>query len=171
MKLSDVHITPYSTVLLDRDGTLNVHLVGDYVKRPDELELIPGAPEAVAAMTKAGKHVYIITNQRGIGKGLMTEDDLAAIHRRMLDAVEQAGGHIDGIYYATAVDKTDPQRKPQTGMWQQLLRDHPEVNPATTLMIGDGDVDEAFARNCGIAFCRVDSLKKENDRYTWHLAD
>ena len=73
MKLSDVHIEPYSTVLLDRDGTLNVHLVGDYVKRPDELELIPGAPEAVAAMTKAGKHVYIITNQRGIGKGASTK--------------------------------------------------------------------------------------------------
>ena len=160
MRLCDVNIAPYSTILLDRDGTINVQLVGDYVKCPAEFEFIPGAVDAIAALHRAGKQVFIITNQRGIGRGLMTEDDLADIHRRMLDQLQQAGGDIDGIYYSTAVDPDDPNRKPQTGMWNRLLREHPEVRPEQTLMIGDGDVDEAFARNCGIRFAKIDSLWK-----------
>ena len=156
MRLNDVDIAPYSTVLLDRDGTVNVHLVGDYVKCPEEFRFVPGAKEAIVAMSRAGKRVYIITNQRGVGRGLMSEADLAAVHRYMVDEVEKAGGHIDGIYCCTATDAGDPRRKPQTGMWQELLRDHPEIRPAETLMIGDSDSDDAFARNCGIGFCRVE---------------
>jgi len=160
MRLCDVDIAPYSTILLDRDGTINVQLLGDYVKCPEEFEFIPGAVDAIVAMNKAGKKVYIITNQRGVGKGLMTEQDLAAVHDYMLNSLRQAGGHIDGIYYSTAVDSSDPRRKPQTGMWQQLLREHPEVKHEQTLMIGDGDVDEAFAHNASINFAKIDSLWK-----------
>ena len=156
MRLKDVDIAPYSTVLLDRDGTVNVHIVGDYVRRPEQLEFVPGAKEAIAAMSRAGKQVYVITNQRGVGRGLMTEADLGKVHAFMLEQVEQAGGHIDGIYCCTATEADDPRRKPQTGMWQELLRDHPDIRPEETLMIGDSDSDEAFARNCGIAFCRVE---------------
>ena len=156
MRLKDVDIAPYSTVLLDRDGTVNVHIVGDYVRRPEQLEFVPGAKEAIAAMSRAGKQVYVITNQRGVGRGLMTEADLEQVHAFMLEQVEQAGGHIDGIYCCTATEADDPRRKPQTGMWQELLRDHPDIRPEETLMIGDSDSDEAFARNCGIAFCRVE---------------
>ena len=126
MRLNDVDIAPYSTVLLDRDGTVNVHLVGDYVKCPEEFRFVPGAKEAIVAMSRAGKRVYIITNQRGVGRGLMSEADLAAVHRYMVDQVEKAGGHIDGIYCCTATKADDPRRKPQTGMWQELLRDHPD---------------------------------------------
>ena len=151
---------PYSTILLDRDGTINVHLVGDYVKSPEEFEFVPGAKEAIAAMHRAGKQVFVMTNQRGVGKGLMTEEDLAGVHRYMQDELENAGGQIDGIYCSTAVDSNDPRRKPQTGMWKELLLDHPNINPAQTIMIGDSDTDEAFARNCGILFCRVEDTVK-----------
>lgn len=156
MRLKDVDIAPYSTILLDRDGTVNVHIVGDYVRSPKQFVFVPGAKEAMAAMHKAGKQVYIITNQRGVGRGLMTEEDLTAVHRYMLKQVEEAGGHIDGIYCCTATDANDPRRKPNTGMWQELLNDHPDIRPEATLMIGDSDSDEVFARNCGIDFCKVE---------------
>lgn len=156
MRLKDVHIAAYSTILLDRDGTVNVHIVGDYVRTPEQFVFVPGAKEAIAAMHKAGKQVYIITNQRGVGRGLMTEEDLTAVHRYMVEQVEQSGGHIDGIYCCTATDANDLRRKPNTGMWQELLRDHPDICPEATLMVGDSDSDEAFARNCGIDFCKVE---------------
>jgi len=156
MRLKDVNIDPYSTILLDRDGTVNVHIVGDYVRTPKQFVFVPGAKEAIAAMHKANKQVYIITNQRGVGRGLMTDADLASVHRFMLDEVEQVGGYIDGIYCCTATDANDPRRKPQTGMWQELLNDHPNICPDETIMIGDSDIDEVFARNCGIHFCKVE---------------
>ena len=150
MKLSEIDIKPYDTLLLDRDGTINVHLVGDYVKRWSEFEFIPGVLEAMPALAKHFKHIFIVTNQRGIGKGIYSESDFEEITRRMLQAVDEAGGRIDGVYHCSSVDESDHRRKPQCGMFD-----------------GDGDVDVEFARNCGIAFCKVDTLKKENGEYKW----
>lgn len=167
MKLSEIDIKPYDTLLLDRDGTINVHLVGDYVKRWSEFEFIPGVLEAMPALAKHFKHIFIVTNQRGIGKGIYTESDFEEITRRMLQAVDEAGGRIDGVYHCSSVDESDHRRKPQCGMFDEIMKDHPDVSPGKTLMVGDGDVDVEFARNCGIAFSKVDSLKKENGEYKW----
>ena len=142
MKLSEINIEHYDTLLLDRDGTINVHLIGDYVKRWEEFEFIPGVLEAMPRFAQHFKHIFIVTNQRGIGKGYYTEDDLENIHHHMITEIEKVGGRIDGIYYSMVV-------------------------PERTLMVGDGDVDEKFARNCMIDFCRIDSLKKENQEYKW----
>ena len=167
MSLSEIQIEPYDTLLLDRDGTINVHLIGDYVKRWSEFEFIPGVLEAMPRLAKHFKHIFIVTNQRGIGKGVFTEADLADIHRHMVEEIEKAGGRIDGIYYCTSLTESDLRRKPGRGMFDDILKDYPEVSPSKTLMVGDGDVDMEFARNCGIAFCKVDSLKKENGEYKW----
>lgn len=167
MNLSEVDIMPYNTLLLDRDGTINVHLLGDYVKRWEEFEFIPGVLDAMPRLAEHFKHIFIVTNQRGIGKGIYTEIDLADIHQHMVSEINNAGGRIDGIYYCTSLSEVDARRKPGRGMFDDILRDYPDVNPCRTLMVGDGDVDKEFARNCGIAFCRVDSLKKENGEYHW----
>lgn len=167
MKLSEINIEPYDTLLLDRDGTINVHLIGDYVKRWDEFEFIPGVLDAMPRLANHFKHIFIVTNQRGIGKGKYTDSDLANIHQHMVAEIEKAGGRIDGIYYCTSLTEEDIRRKPGSGMWDDILHDYPEVKPESTLMVGDGDVDMEFAQNCGIAFCRVDSLKKENGAYKW----
>ena len=82
MKLSEINIEHYDTLLLDRDGTINVHLIGDYVKRWEEFEFIPGVLEAMPRFAQHFKHIFIVTNQRGIGKGYYTEDDLENIHHR-----------------------------------------------------------------------------------------
>lgn len=167
MKLSEISIEPYDTLLLDRDGTINVHLIGDYVKCWKEFEFIPGVLDAMPRLAKHFKHIFIVTNQRGIGKGKFTEKDLSDIHFHMIEEIEKAGGRIDGIYYCTALTDLDARRKPGRGMFDEIVQDHLDVVAERTLMVGDGDVDEEFARNCIIDFCRVDSLKKENGEYKW----
>ena len=167
VKLSEINIEPYDTLLLDRDGTINVHLVGDYVKNRDEFEFIPGVLDAMPRLARHFRHIFVVTNQRGIGKGKFSESDLHDIHSHMIAEVERAGGRIDGIYYCTSLTEDDIRRKPGRGMFDDIRRDYPDVEPTKTIMIGDGDVDMQFAKNCGIAFRRVDSLKKENGEYKW----
>lgn len=167
MKIDEINVQGYDTLLLDRDGTINVHIIGDYVRKWEDFEFIPGVMKSIAKWTALGKTMYIVTNQRGISKGIYSENDLADIHKRMLESVELAGGRIGGIYYCTSLSEDDIRRKPGRGMFDDILRDHPEVSPSRTLMIGDGDVDRNFAKNCGIDFVRVDSLKREGDKTYW----
>ena len=148
--IGSICVDQFSTILLDRDGTINRLRPGDYVKTWAEFEFLPGVLETLARWTAAGKDIYIITNQRGVGKGLMSPEDLRDVHARMCTAIGKAGGRIDGIYCCTALDKDDPRRKPQTGMFRELLSDHPSVRPQDCLMVGDSDSDMAFAAACGI---------------------
>lgn len=167
MKINNVDISAYETILLDRDGTINVHVIGDYVRKWEDFEFIPNAKETIAFWSTCVKYIFIVTNQRGIGKGKYTEDDLADIHSLMIAEIKKAGGRIDGIYYCTSLTEEDIRRKPKRGMFDDILLDHPEVDPAKTLMIGDGDVDRDFANNCGIDFVRIDSLKREGEVKYW----
>ena len=68
------------SLFLDRDGVLNELRRNDYVKSPEELEVIPGVVEAMGLLRQRFDHIFIVTNQQGIGKGLMTEGDLQAVH-------------------------------------------------------------------------------------------
>lgn len=140
----------FDTLLLDRDGVLNRMLPGDYVKRYDEFEWLQGAREALAEAAKKFSRIYIVTNQRGVGRGIMSESDLQQVHARMLADIQAAGGRIDGIYVSTAVSDDDPCRKPNRGLFDALLLEHPEVVPERTVMIGDSVGDMQFALNCGI---------------------
>lgn len=167
MQINMVDVQGYDTLLLDRDGTINVHIIGDYVRKWEDFEFIPIALETMPYFAKHFKHIFIVTNQRGIGKGKYTEEDLADVHQKMVTEIEKVGGRIDGIYYCTSLTEEDIRRKPGRGMFDDILRDHPDVDPAKTIMIGDGDVDKEFAKNCGIAFARVDSLKREGDVKYW----
>lgn len=162
-----VNVQGYDTLLLDRDGTINVHIIGDYVRTWEDFEFIPIALQTMPYFAQHFKHIFIVTNQRGIGKGKYTEKDLADVHQKMVTEIKNVGGRIDGIYYCTAVDDADHNRKPNIGMFNQILHDHPDVDPVKTIMIGDGDVDRNFAENCGIAFQRVDSMKREGSVTYW----
>lgn len=167
MKLKDINIEEYDTLLLDRDGTINVHIVGDYVRKWDDFEFIPGVLDVMPKFAQHFKYIFIVTNQRGIGKGKYTDKDLADVHSKMIAEIEEVGGRIDGIYYCSALTEEDIRRKPGRGMFDDILRDYPDIDPAKTLMIGDGDVDINFAKNCAIKGVKIDSLKKEGDKYYW----
>lgn len=167
MRLSDIDISKYETLLLDRDGTINVHIIGDYVRKWEYFEFIPGVLDVMPRFANHFKHIFIVTNQRGIGKGKYTESDLADVHSKMIAEISKVGGRIDGIYYCPSLTETDIRRKPGRGMFDDILRDYPDVNPSTTLMVGDGDVDMDFAKNCGIDGVKVDSLKREGEKLYW----
>ena len=167
MKLKDINIEGYETLLLDRDGTINVHIIGDYVRKWEDFEFIPEVLEIFPKFAQHFKHIFVVTNQRGIGKGKYTDKDLADVHSKMIAEIEKVGGRIDGIYYCSALTEEDIRRKPGRGMFDDILRDYPDIDPAKTLMVGDGDVDMNFAKNCAIKGVMIDSLKKKGDKYYW----
>lgn len=167
MKINEIDITGYNTLLLDRDGTINVHIIGDYVRKWEDFEFIPIAYDTMPYFASKFKHIFIVTNQRGIGKGKYSEEDLADIHRHMVEEIEKIGGRIDGIYYCTSLTEDDIRRKPGRGMFDDILRDYPDIDPTKTLMVGDGDTDRDFAKNSGIDFQRIDSLKREGECKYW----
>ena len=88
-----------------------------------------------------------MTNQQGIGKGLMTEEDLDQIHSFLLDKVRQNGGNIDAIYHAPHLEEeASPMRKPGTGMALQAKKDFPEIEFAKSIIIGDSADDMDFGK-------------------------
>src|SRR5207244_48777 len=93
-------VTPSSNVavFLDRDGVLNQDSP-EYVKTPKEFVLLPGVCEAVARLNEAGFLAVVITNQSGIPRGLVTEESLAAMHHKLMEAMESVGARIDAIDY------------------------------------------------------------------------
>lgn len=139
-------------LFLDRDGVINRQIEGDYVREWSQFEFIPGIREAIGRWSLEFEKIFIVTNQRGVGRGLMTEASLEDIHTRMLEEIRHFGGRIDGIYVSTSTDPSDHQRKPQTGLFERACADFPEVVPEDSVMIGDSPSDREFASNCGIEF-------------------
>src|SRR5574344_630659 len=95
----------YKTLFLDRDGVINVRLIDDYVKNWDEFEFEEGALEAISIFAKYFDTIVVVSNQQGVSKGLMSEDDLLSIHKKMKEEIEKNSGRIDNIYYCTALRK------------------------------------------------------------------
>lgn len=151
MRLKDYSFNRNWTLFLDRDGVINERLVGDYVKIPEEFSFIAGVPEAIAEFTKLFGRIIIVTNQQGIGKGLMTEQDLELIHNNMMKGIEAAGGRIDRIYHCPALEKDNSLlRKPNTGMALQAQKDFPEIDFKKSIMAGDSLHDMEFGRRLGM---------------------
>jgi histidinol-phosphate phosphatase family protein len=134
-------------VFLDRDGTLNRD--DGYLADPDGLVLLPGAAEAVAALNAAGVKAVVVTNQSGVGRGLITEEALARIHERLRGLLAAGGAVLDGIF----VCPHQPEhgcacRKPGTELALRAARDL-GVDPARSAMIGDKPADVALAHRLG----------------------
>lgn len=139
------------TLFLDRDGVLNRKLDGRYVENVHELHLLPGVPEAVAKFNRLFGRVVIVTNQQGIGKGIMTHDDLALVHNFMCELIGNAGGRIDAIYYAPQLAaENHPMRKPGIGMAEKAKAEFPEIDPSRSIIVGDSVSDMQFGQAAGM---------------------
>ena len=145
------------TLFLDRDGVINRWLPGDYVRSWDQFAFLPGILECLRAWSGKFKHIILVSNQRGVGKGKMTQEQLDAVHARMHSEIARAGGRIDGIYVCTGVEESDPRRKPNPGMFEEACRDFPDIRPERSLMLGDSRYDRDFARNCGMDFVLMET--------------
>ena len=160
LKASDVVLAmDADTLLLDRDGVINRWLPGDYVTSWDKFTFLPGILESLRKWAGHFRHIFLVTNQRGVGKGRMTQEQLEAVHARMLAEIAAAGGRIDGIYLCTALSDDDPRRKPNRGMFNEILAAYPEVRPEKTVMLGDSRYDREFAANCGIGFVLMETAE------------
>lgn len=140
-----------SALFLDRDGVINRQIVGDYVRNLSQLELLPGAIDAIARLGKLFRYVIVVTNQQGIGKGLMSAADVSEIHDYIIREVQAAGGRIDKIYCCPSLDTAeDPNRKPNIGMGLQAKLNFPDIDFNRSLMIGDSPSDMLFAERLGM---------------------
>ena len=107
-------------IILDRDGVIN-HDSDNYIKSPEEWQPIDGSLEAIARLTHSGYRVVVATNQSGVGRALFDMDTLNAIHEKMLDAVIDAGGRIEAIFFCPHVATDDCEcRKPKAGMFREI---------------------------------------------------
>ena len=147
------------TLLLDRDGVINRWLPGDYVDSWEKFSFLPGILESLREWAGHFRRIFLVTNQRGVGKGRMTQEQLETVHARMRSEIAAAGGRIDGIYLCTAVSEVDPRRKPNRGMFDEILAAYPDVRPERTVMLGDSRYDREFAANCGIGFVLMETAE------------
>ena len=139
------------TLFLDRDGVINKRLIGDYVKTIAEFELIDGVAEAIAKASGIFGKIVVVTNQQGIGKGIMTARNLSDIHAYCLQMINEAGGRIDGFYFAPELANAGSAlRKPDTGMALQAKAEFPEIDFSKSVMVGDSVSDMQFGKNLGM---------------------
>jgi D-glycero-D-manno-heptose 1,7-bisphosphate phosphatase len=134
-------------VFLDRDGVINKKAPeGDYVKSWHEFEFLPGVAEAIKILKEHDFKVFVVTNQRGIAKGLMNEDGLKEIHRKMVDELGKAGAFIDRIYYCPHDKESCACRKPAIGMFLEAKKEFPEISFSDSFVIGDSLSDMEACR-------------------------
>ena len=139
------------TLFLDRDGVINVRLIDDYVKNINEFEFLPGVLEALKIFAEKFGRIIIVTNQQGVGKGLMTLQDVDEVHDFMKKEIDNQKGRIDAIYVCPQL-KSDPNnfRKPSPRMAYMAQHDFPEIDFEKSVMIGDSNSDIEFGKNAGM---------------------
>lgn len=147
----------FSAAFLDRDGTLNVKAPdGGYVTAPADVRLLPGAARAVRRLNDEGIFVVLVTNQRGIARGLFTEADYAAVTERLVEALAaESGAVLDAIYVCPHASDSCDCRKPGPGMLLRAAREHPEIDLAGAVMVGDAEADVAAGTAAGSATVRI----------------
>ncbi len=151
-------------LFLDRDGVLTVE--NSYITRPDELRLETGAAEAVRTLNEAGVLAVVVSNQSGVARGLMTEQDMAAVHARLEQLLGEDGARLDAAYYCPnhlegAVERYSRDascRKPQTGMIDAAVRDL-GIDLSASAMVGDQLTDAELAERAGIPCVLVETGK------------
>lgn len=146
-------------VFLDRDGVINKKAADhDYVKRWEEFVFLPGAIDALALLFRSGCALYVITNQRGISRGLMNESDLYDIHSKMQDALAKHGVSLSGIYHCPHGRDSCECRKPKPGLFFQAAREH-DIDLMSAFFVGDSPSDVEAGT---VAGCKVFLVDKEN---------
>jgi D-glycero-D-manno-heptose 1,7-bisphosphate phosphatase len=156
LPLTDAFLARRPTVILDRDGVLNVRPPkAEYVRRPEDFRWLPGARDALRLLSEAGYRVIVVSNQAGIARGLMTEGQLEAVHDRMRTEARDSGGRIHAVYYCPhGWDEGCECRKPKPGMLFQAQREH-HLDLTRTTFMGDDERDEEAARAAGCPFAYV----------------
>lgn len=150
LPLTEAFLQPQRAVILDRDGVLNERPPqAHYVRSWEEFQWLPGAIQAMKSLNGAGYKLILASNQSGIARGVMTEEDLAALHGRMENELAQEGVSLDAIYYCPhGWDDNCLCRKPLPGMLFQAQRDF-HLDLTKTLFVGDDERDQQAGEAAG----------------------
>jgi len=147
MTLNNLNISKEWTLFLDRDGVINHRFVNDYVKSWNDFKFIDGVLEAMKIFCPVFGKIIVVTNQQGVGKGLMKKETLLDIHQKMISEINNAGGRIDKIYFCPDLKEFKSfDRKPQVGMGLKAKRDFPDIIFKKSIMAGDSLSDMKFGR-------------------------
>ena len=139
------------TVFLDRDGILNEKMPeGQYVMRWEDFHVLPGVPESLRRLNEAGLRVIVVSNQRGIARGLYTVADAEAIHAAFQRRLDSVGARVDAFFICPHDKGQCNCRKPLPGLFEQAVARFPQITAATSVMIGDSLSDIEFGRRLGM---------------------
>jgi histidinol-phosphate phosphatase family protein len=151
LPVTEAFFKPKKVIFLDRDGVINKKPPkADYVKRWKEFEFLPGALEGLELLSKAGYDLYVITNQPGIARGLMSREDLDAVHANMQQKMGERGIALRGIYACLhGWDEGCDCRKPKPGLlYQAANENYFDATKATFIGDDSRDIDAGEAVGC-----------------------
>lgn len=152
------------TVFLDRDGVLNAKAPdGAYVTNPHDFRWEPGAVDALRLLAAAGSRLVVVTNQRGIALGHMTEADLDAVHARLRSDLDAAGVPLPALYACPHDLDACRCRKPGIGLFEMAVRDEPAIEPAASAVVGDSLADMEAGATFGAGTCHLIALGARRD--------
>lgn len=154
------------TLFLDRDGVINDRIIDGYVTKIEEFNFLPNVIEAFKIFKNKFNRIIVVTNQQGVGKGLMTEDDVKKVHDFMINELENRDGKIDKVYFCPQLKSVpDNYRKPSPKMAYMAKEDFPEIDLSKSIMIGDMNSDVEFGKNAGMKtiFIGDNELKQTPD--------
>jgi D-glycero-D-manno-heptose 1,7-bisphosphate phosphatase len=142
-----------AAAFLDRDGVINRKVPeGDYVTSWAEFEFLPGVPASLRVLRDAGFHLIVVTNQRGIARGIMSQAAVDAIHARMNGALAEEDASVDAVFVCPHEEGTCPCRKPGTALFAQALEQFPDISLADSIVVGDSIRDLEAGQRLG---CRT----------------
>jgi D-glycero-D-manno-heptose 1,7-bisphosphate phosphatase len=147
------------SLFLDRDGVINISPKGLYVSSWSEFKFEEKALEALRFLSHYFDYVFVITNQRGVGKNVMKEESLIEIHRNMCNEIITHGGRVDKVYYCTDVDYNSMNLKPNSGMAYQAKSEFKEVSFENSIMIGDQLSDIEFGKRLNMKTILIDKTE------------
>ena len=161
MSLKSLNIDNSWSLFLDRDGVINKRIIGDYIKKLEEFRFLPGVLDAMYLFAGKFGKIFVVTNQQGIGKGLMSEIDLEIIHNHMLTEVKAHGGRLNKIYHSPyRAEENSIFRKPNPGLARKAKIDFPDIDFDKAIMVGDSISDMGFGRNAGMKTIFISSDKE-----------
>ncbi len=144
------------TLFLDRDGVINRRPINDYVKNTGEFDFLPGVVEAIRLLAQHFGRIIVVTNQQGVGLGLMSQQSLEHIHNQMIADIAEAKGKIDLVLVCPdRKDIANNCRKPSPQMAYKALEAFPEIRFEKSVMAGDTESDMEFGRNVGMKTVQI----------------
>lgn len=149
------------TLFLDRDGVINRRIIGGYITKPKYFEFLPFVIEGLKRLSIQFSRIFIVTNQQGVAKGIMSEDELKAVHHYMQTEFENNGIKVDKIYCATNISGAEgDRRKPNPAMALEAQVEFQNIDFKKAIFVGDTNSDIQFGMNLGMKTVWIKSDEK-----------